>query len=63
MCKFCEQTKRNNPSYIYCPYCGKTYNSLGFTPKYVIITKYDDRYDPWGRPKGLGTTTLIEIKR
>lgn len=62
MCKFCKQTKRNNPSYIYCPYCGKSYNPLGFTPKYVTTTKYDD-CDSYGRPKGLGTTTLIEIKR
>ena len=59
MCSFCNAIKRNHPSYIYCPMCGKNLNSLGFIPKYIICKSQE--IDIYGRRKGLGTISTVNI--
>lgn len=49
MCKLCNDTKRKNPTYIFCPYCGKSYNQSSFKPNYMEVKKCD------------GTTSFIKL--
>lgn len=59
MCQLCNDAKRKHPSYVFCPYCGKNYNSNNFKPMYVNqVTVECDRH---GNPYGLETITSIKI--
>lgn len=40
MCNMCDKIKRQNPTYIFCPYCGKNYDPLGFKPSYVTTSRF-----------------------
>ena len=39
MCMLCEQVKRQNRGYTFCPYCGEIFRN-GFIPNYHIKRTY-----------------------
>ena len=61
MCLLCEQVKHQHRGYTFCPYCGTNLKN-GFTPNFIIKRTYGN-VDSYGRPIGLYTDTLIDIRR